>query len=192
MRRTFVALFGSLLLATPSLADEIPLFGWGGAPEHLGGLMIVRQGGQTSRSSGGILVNRRVKVTAATPEGPVVTRFLLPSALHSPTALPVPGMSPASLHVEIPDNFGLIYIDGEMVKSPASMARVLETQPLAPGKSYSFRLRGVYAKGEKLLIEEKCLTLTAGQAARIQFDGNGAIAVPLRASEHSDPPRRNQ
>jgi hypothetical protein len=182
MRRTLVALFSSLFFATPLFADEVPLFGWGGAPEHLGGLMIVRQGGQTSKSLGGILFNRRVKLTTATPEGPVVTRFLLPSALHSPTAVPVPGMSPASLHVEIPDNFGLLYIDGEMLKSAASTARLLETQPLAPGKNYSLKVRGVYAIGDTLLIEEKTITLTAGQSARISFDGNGAIAVPLRST----------
>jgi hypothetical protein len=179
MRRTFAVLGCTLLFATSLSAQDVPLFGWGGAPEHLGGLMVVRQGGQTSVSWGGILFNRRVKVTNATPDGPVVTRFLLPSALHSPTAVPVPGMSPGYLQVTIPDQFGLVYIDGEMIRTPGGLSRQLESQPLVPGKSYPMKVRGVYAVGNQLLIEEKTINLTAGQAAQISFDGQGAIAVPL-------------
>jgi hypothetical protein len=145
--------------------------------------MIVRKGGQTSMTFGGVIFDRRVKLVSPTPEGPLVTRILLPSALHSPTAAPVPGMSPASLHVEIPDKFGLLYIDGRIVKSPASTTRVLETQPLTRSKIYSLSVRGVYAIGDKLLIEEKTITLTAGQSTQINFDGNGAIVVPLRPSD---------
>lgn len=179
MCRALIALFAFPLLTLSLNADEMPLFGWGGAPEHLGGFMIVRQGGQTSISLGGILFNRRVKLKTVTPEGPVVTRIVLPSAWRSPTAIPVPGMSPATLHVEIPDNFGLIYLDGELIKSPTVTTRVLQTQPLAPGKNHPLKMRGVYAVGDKLLIEERAIALTAGQTARITFDGTRALAVPL-------------
>jgi hypothetical protein len=175
-----VAVLASLSFFTSSLAaQEMPLFGWGGAPEHLGGLMIVRQGGQKTVSVGGILFSRRVKLTTATPDGPVVTRFVLPSALHSPVAVPVPGMSPATLQIEIPDPIGLLYIDGQMLQTPGGTARILETQPLAPGKVYALKLRGVYARGGQLLIEDRTITLAAGQSSRIEFAGNAAIAVPL-------------
>src|SRR5262245_46620068 len=133
MRRA-LALLVYVFFASSSLyaQQQEPLFGWGGAPEHLGGLMVVRQGGQKSVSWAGILFNRRVKLTTQAPEGPVVTRFILPSALHTPTAVPVPGMSPGWLQVEIPDNFGLVYLDGEMLRSSGT-SRVLESQPLTPG-----------------------------------------------------------
>src|SRR5450755_4392520 len=115
MRRTLTILACCFFLTASTRAEE-PVNPDGIPYRELGGLQIIRQGDQTTVSLGGVLFPRKVRVTTATPEGPVVTRFVLPSAFQSPTRTPLPEAAPAFLNVEIPDDDGLLYIEGELVR----------------------------------------------------------------------------
>src|SRR5579859_105579 len=64
---------------TPAMRGEEFYLPDGSPLSGNGGLIIIRQGGQTTVSLGGALFPRMVKTTTAGPEGPVVTRFTLPS-----------------------------------------------------------------------------------------------------------------
>ncbi|MBI2806187.1 MAG: TIGR03000 domain-containing protein [Planctomycetes bacterium] len=176
MRQVF-AIFALIAFTPASFAQDV-FWAPGTTTEQLGGIVFMRDGGQTTLSIGGILFGRRVKQTERTPVGPVVTRFVLPSALHSPYNVPLPGSEPASLQLEMPDQFGIIYIDGELVRSHGK-SRQLATQPLAPGKEYPVKLRAAFAVGNQLLIQEKMILLRAGHSVRVNFDGQQAVAVTL-------------
>ena len=132
MRRAVAVLACSLLLPLALCADEVT-FGPGMSSSHLGGLMIVRQGGQTTFSLGGILFPRHVKTKTLTPEGPVITRFKLPAVIHSPVSIPFLEYTPATIFVDIPDNIGLLYLDGELLPTKG-VSRQLESPPLPAGK----------------------------------------------------------
>ena len=140
--------------------------------------MMIRQGNQTTFSLGGVLVPRRVKIATATPEGPVVTRFVLPSTFHSPHGVPIPQAAPAYLQVSIPDDYGLVYVEDSLVRSHGN-ARKLQSPDLPPGVTYSLRLRGVFKAGDSLLIQDKQVVIRAGENAPVTFDGSDAIAVRL-------------
>jgi uncharacterized protein (TIGR03000 family) len=155
----------------PFLPDGTPLSG-------NGGLIFLRQGDQTTLSLGGVLLPRKVRVTTATPEGPVVTRFTLPSVLHSPTMPPFLGTAPAFLRVDIPDRYGLLYLDGELLRTPGA-ERLLQSPPLPPGQAYPVHLRAVFQVGGDLLIEDKQVLLRAGESVVVTFDGSRATSVPL-------------
>lgn len=177
--RQLTAILALILLLPPILRADDVTFGPGMESRHLGGLMIVRQGGQTTFSLGGILFSRHVKTKTLTPDGPVVTRFKLPSALHSPTAIPFLESAPATIFVDIPDQVGLLYLDGELLPTNG-VSRQLESPPLRPGMDYPLKLRGVFAAGDNLLIEDKTLLLRAGESVRVSFDGSRAVVVSLR------------
>jgi uncharacterized protein (TIGR03000 family) len=178
MRRALSLLACCLLLTAPIRADEI-VFPDGTTSNQPGGLMIIRQGNQTTWSLGGAFLPRYVKVKTLTPEGPIVTKFKLPSVFHGPLTPPLPQAAPASLRVEIPDEFGLLLIDGEQVRARGTV-RQLESPPLHPGKDFPTRVRAVFALGGQLLIEDREVVLRGGEIAAVTFDGSRAIAVPLR------------
>ena len=167
-----------LLFSTSARADEVT-FPDGRSWNYPGGLMIVRQGNQTTWLLGGVLVPRQVKVVTRTPEGKEYGRFRLPSLLHSPQVNPVPQSAPALLEVAVPDPHALVYVDGEQVRVRGK-ARSLESPPLPPGKSVTVRIRAAYASGDKFLIEDKEITLRAGETTSVAFDGRGALVVSLR------------
>jgi hypothetical protein len=142
-----------------------------------GGLIILRQGNQTTVSLGGGLLPRRVRVTTATPAGPVVTHFTLPSNFHSPTTPPWLGTAPATLQVDIPDTYGLLYIEGQKVPTDGAFRRYLESPPLPPGQDCLLRLRAVFAVGEQILIEDRQVLIRAGQRTVVTFDGSRPVGV---------------
>jgi hypothetical protein len=162
----------------PLLPDGSPL-------RDNGGIIIMRRGDQTTVSLGGVLFPRRLKVTTATPEGPVVTRFTLPATVHSSTSPDWLGAveaarpdAPALLRVEIPDADGMLYVEGAVVRWQGGAP--LESPPLPQGQPRAVRLRAVFAAGDKVLVEDKQVVLRAGESASVTFDGSGAIAaVPL-------------
>src|SRR6185312_12987045 len=95
VHRWLTIVVGCCCLTSPIRAGEV--FLPDGSPlSGNGGLIIMRQGGQTTVSLGGALLPRKVKVTTPTPEGPVVTRFTLPANLCSPTMPAWLGTAPAS------------------------------------------------------------------------------------------------
>ena len=190
MRHALPVLAGFFFFASPLFAQYDPIYAQSDPgsvrmplaertpPAMLGGLMIMRDGNQTTMSLGGILFPRKVKVTTNTPAGPITTRFVLPSAFHSPNAVPLPGAAPALLQVERPDVFGIIYIEGQLIVSHG-MTRRLESPPLPPGLDHPLKLRAAFAVGDKLLIEDQTILLRAGESLRVTFDGSRAIAFAL-------------
>jgi hypothetical protein len=189
MRRSLLFCACCLLLAAPASAQELMLPD--GSPARLyGGLQIFRQGNQTIVSLGGGIFGRRVKVTTDTPEGPVVTQFSLPSNFHSPQTPPIPNAARALLRVQLPDADGVLYVAGELVRSHGTM-RPLQSPPLPLGQPTPLHVRAAFRVGDRLLIEDKRLTLWGGQTLDVTFDGAGAVAVPLPRpdAEIAPPPR---
>jgi uncharacterized protein (TIGR03000 family) len=177
MRQVLALLLGYVLIAIPAFGDEV-VFPDGSTPRQNGGLMIIRQGNQTTISLGGALFARRVKVTTATPEGPVVTRFQLPSPFHNPHSVPLPQAAPAFIRVEIPDDFGLLYVEGELLRTHGTV-RQLQSPDLPPGMTYPLHLRSAFKVGNNLLIEDKQVLIRAGEATSVTFAGERAVSVSL-------------
>jgi len=177
MRQALAILVGCFVFVVPSRGEESP-FPDGSTPRQYGGLMILRQGNQTTLSLGGVLFPRRVRVTTATPEGPVVTRFVLPSTLRSPHSVPLPRSAPALLQVEIPDDYGLLYIEGDLVRTRGTV-RHLQSPELPPGVAYPLHLRGAFKVGDNLLIQDMQVQIRAGESTTATFDGTGAVTVRL-------------
>jgi uncharacterized protein (TIGR03000 family) len=154
----------------PLLPDGSPL-------EESGGLIIMRRGNQTTLSLGGVALPRKVRVTIVTPEGPVVTRFTLPSNFHSPTMPPWLGTAPATLQVDLPDTYGHLYIEGQRAADSGGLCRLLESPPLPPGQTCAVRLTAVFQVGNRIVVEDRQVILRAGERTALRFDGNQPTAV---------------
>lgn len=178
MPRSLLLIILSFIFAPVAHGDDAP-FPDGGPASLRGGLMIIRRGDQTTLSVGGVLLDRRVKVTTATPEGPIVSRFVLPSPLHSPHRVPLPEAAPASLQVEIPDTFGLLYVEGAMIRGQGTK-RYLQSPPIPPGQQLAIHLRAAFQRGKQLLIEDHVVAIAAGTHTSVIFDGRHARAVSLQ------------
>jgi hypothetical protein len=176
MRTVLALAVYSCLLPVSARGGEIILPD--GSPlSQNGGLIILRQGDQTTVSLGGALLPRRVRVSTATPAGPVVTRFTLPSNLHSPTMPPWLGTAPATIQVDIPDTYGQLYVEGQKVPTESASRRYLESPPLPPGQDCVVRLRAVFGVGEQILVEDRQVVLRAGHCTVVTFDGSRPVAV---------------
>jgi uncharacterized protein (TIGR03000 family) len=152
-----------------------------GTPAHMrGGLMLIRQGGQTTWSLGGVLFPRYVKVVTHTPDGKEMARFKFPSMLHTPSAIRLPDAAPAIIEIRMPDPHGNVYLDGQLLRS-TGVARQLESPPMAPGKTQSVRLRVGYVTNNQFVIEDRDVLLRGGETTAVTFDGKGATTVPLTA-----------
>ena len=190
MRRVLAILICCIFLAPPTRGDD-PLFWTDGETRasELGGLIIVRHGNQTTWSLGGVFLPRKVQVVTATPAGPVVARFVLPSAFQSPDRPPLPGSAPALLRVEFPDPDARLYVEGALVRGDGTV-RQLQSPPLPPGEGCPVRLRTVFQFGDHILIQDKKVLLRAGEGAGVTFDGRGALTVPARRDEPAPLPRK--
>jgi hypothetical protein len=178
MRRTLAIMACCVFLAAPTRGGDVIFPGDDIPASQLGGLIIIRQGNQTTVSVGGVLLPRRVKVTTATPEGPVVAHFKLPSAFQSPTRLLLPESAPASLRVEIPDADGLLYVEGELIHGDGTV-RLLQSAPIPPGSACPLHLRAAFKVGDHFFIEDKQVLLRAGDGVVATFDGSKAASVSL-------------
>jgi len=143
-----------------------------------GGLIIIRKGNQTTWSVGGVLLSRHVKMVTKTPKGKEITRFRMPSVFQDPYAPPMSTLIPASVRVEVPDPDALLFIEGERVRVTGT-SRQLESPGLASGQVYPLRMRAAYVAGDNFLIEDKEITIQAGESAIVTFDGGRAVIVPL-------------
>jgi uncharacterized protein (TIGR03000 family) len=171
--------FLAILIATSHALAQDVTFPDGAPASMRGGILIIRQGNHTTLSLGGVFFSRHVTVKTHTFDGPVVTHFTLPSMLHSPEAIQFLNQVPATIHIEIPDPGGVLYVDGQLVRSHGT-SRQLESPSLPPGAEQRVKLRGVFASGESLWIEDKTLVLRPGASLRVTFDGRQAVSVPLR------------
>jgi len=152
------------------------------------GLIIIRQGNQTTWSVGGVLLPRTVKVVTQTPEGKDVAYFRFPSLIQAPYPAPTPTGAPANLQIEIPDPHGLVYVDGELVRGTGTTRQMLSPK-LSPGKAYPLRVRGTYVVGDNFLIEDKQVVLRAGETTAFAFDGKQALSVPMKKEWIGPPPQ---
>jgi uncharacterized protein (TIGR03000 family) len=178
MRRILAVFACCVFLVTATRGEDVIFPGDDIPASQLGGLIIIRRGNQTTVSLGGVLLPRKVRVTTATPEGPVVARFKLPSAFQSPTRLPLPESAPASLRVEIPDADGLLYVEGELIRGDGTV-RSLQSPPMPPGAACPLHLRAAFKVGDHFFIEDKQIMIRAGEGAAVTFDGRQAASVPL-------------
>jgi hypothetical protein len=155
-----------------------------------GGLVFIRKGDQRIWRLGGAALPMRIRVTEPGPEGPVTTRMVLPSSGQS-SAVPFalqhqappftpgnPALVSACVQVAIPDPIGLLYVDGRLTDTRGA-SRLIESPVMERGKVQVFRLRAAFKAGDNLLIEEKEVSVRAGEVAAVTFDGGGALSVPL-------------
>ncbi len=178
MRRVLAILACSFWFTSTAFAQPV-VFPDGTTSDQPGGLMIIRKGGQTAWSLGGAFLQRSVKVVARTPEGKEITRFKMPSVFRDPYAPPLSDMIPAGVQVEVSDPHALLFIDGEKVRTTGT-SRQLESPALTQGKGYPLRLRAAYVVGNNFVIEDKEITIRAGETTLVRFDGSGAQVVPLK------------
>jgi hypothetical protein len=152
-----------------------------------GGFMVIRRGDQLITSVGGGMLPRKVRVRTDTPEGPVITRFTLPRSdtfewLDAARAAGRQAVAaPALLRVEIPDPDGMLYVEDVLVRRRAG-SDLLESPPLPVGRPCQVRFTAVFAAGDKVLVEDKVVTLRAGESVAVRFDGSGAVAHPMPAA----------
>jgi uncharacterized protein (TIGR03000 family) len=182
MRKLFAVAVCSLLLPLAANADDL-MMPDGQPLKYNGGLIIVRQGNQTTVSVGGVFLPRKVKVTTDTVAGPVVTRFTLPSYLHSPTTPEWLGTAPAMIEVDIPDRDGLLCIEGQQIAKEKSSRRYLQSPPLPPGTNYTLHLRACFIMGDRVVVEDRQVQLRAGEHASVTFDGSQPVATATLASQ---------
>jgi uncharacterized protein (TIGR03000 family) len=176
MRRTL--LFAACCLClSPAIHAQERLNPDGIPYSKLGGLIIIRSGNQTSVALGGVAFPRRVKLTTITREGPVVERFKLPSGFSGGGPFPLSSYAPAAFSVEMPAD-GVLYIEGELVKTHGNVTQ-LESPPLAPEKTHTLHLRAAYRVGDNLIIEDKEVSVRAGDNAAVTFTGARAVTVPI-------------
>jgi uncharacterized protein (TIGR03000 family) len=178
VRQFSLVITAFLALNTPLFAQRIE-FPDNTTPAMPGGLIIVRQNGQTMWSLGGVLMPRYVKYVRPTPDGNKdIVRFKLPSVFHAPETPPLPNSAPAALQVQVPDPHALLYVEGELVRT-SGMSRQLESPVLLPGKAYPVRIRVTYVSGDRFMIEDRVISLRAGESTSVAFDGTGGLSVPL-------------
>jgi len=79
------------------------------------------------------------------------------------------------LWVDIPDPVGVLYIEGELVRTFGTERR-LESPPVPPGRGWPLHVRAAFKVGDRLLIEDKVVLLYAGEIASVTFDG--AVSWP--------------
>src|SRR5262245_54830493 len=130
-------------------------------------------------SLGGALFPRKVKVTTAGPHGPVVTRFTLPSPFHSPNSPPSSSSAPAIIRVDLPEAYGVVYIEGQLIRTRGT-TRYFESPPLPAGVSYPLRVRAAYLSGDRVLIEDQQVDIRAGVSTHLLFDGSRAMTVTIQ------------
>ena len=177
MCRVLAILVCSIILTSSASAQPI-VFPDNSTSDQHGGLIIIRQGNQTTWSLGGVILPRQVKVVTKTPEGKEITRFKMPSVFQDPYAPPMSSLIPAAVRVDVPDPDALLFIEGERVRVSGT-SRQLESPGLAQGRGYPLRLRAAYVAGDNFLIEDKEITIRAGQNTGVTFDGSRAVIVPL-------------
>ncbi len=152
-----------------------------------GGLVFGRVNGQRFVRIGGGLFPMKIWASEPGPDGRVRTQMILPSAAQSSlvplvlqhqAVLPRPTADRACILVQIPNPNGLLYVDDHLTNSRGT-SRQLESPPLTAGQSHVFRLRAGYMVGDNFLIEQKTVSVRAGENATVTFDGKQAVSVYL-------------
>jgi hypothetical protein len=179
------SLFLLFVLSLPVSAVD-PYISPDGVPyANLGGIIVYRLGNQNITSIGGGPIPRHVWTTTTVPPPPPPIPFAMPGI-----AQPAQGnCAPALLRVTNPDTYGLVYIEGELVRSEGKSRR-FQSPPLPLGKSYPLHLRVAFKVGDNLLIEDKEVLIQPGVESTVGFEGTRAVSVPLKPQASDLPPPR--
>ncbi|HZZ77359.1 MAG TPA: hypothetical protein VFE62_02510 [Gemmataceae bacterium] len=188
MRRILASLTYILFLPTLAFAqlDGPGPFGYNTSYVP-SGVIVIHQGNQTTWSIGGLMFPRTVQVVTRLPEGTDVARFRFPSIFHDPIPAPLPTGAPANLHIQIPDPYGLVYINGELIRG-TGVRRSLQSPMLLPGRAYPVRVRATYVVGDQFVIEDREVMVRAAEAASVVFDGTRGVRVPMQKEWVGPPP----
>jgi uncharacterized protein (TIGR03000 family) len=90
-----------------------------------------------------------------------------------------PTTAKAFIEVQMPDPFGVLYVNGKKTGSRGEFIR-LETPPLESGKDHAYDLRAAFRSGDKLLIQDRTVQVQAGRTITVAFDGKDAHSTALR------------
>ncbi|MGE3808638.1 MAG: hypothetical protein AB7K24_28565 [Gemmataceae bacterium] len=181
--RLWPALLCCALFAPQASAGEL-YDGSPGAPwwefdyRFPGGITYIHHKGQSVCSVGGLFTRRRVIVTERDGGSPVRTRFVYPSAFHTPNAMLDLKYGRGVVEVGIPDENGLLYVNHE-AEPRRGPVHVLVTPVLEAGQTQVFKLRAAFRSGNDLLIEEATVSARPGQPHQVVFTGSHAVRVPL-------------
>jgi hypothetical protein len=93
------------------------------------------------------------------------------------------------VEVHVPDARGLLYVNGEP-EPRYGPVQVLRTEPLYAHTPQTFLLRAAFRSGDNLLIEERTVSVSAGEVTSVTFDGSGAVRVKLPAGAEELPKPR--
>ncbi len=189
MRRFLATLLCFLfVMSLPAHAVD-PYVNPDGVPyANLGGIIVYRLGNQNITSIGGGPIPRHVWVTSSVPPAPPpppAILFPMPDAPKPPQG----NCAPALVRIGLPDTYGLVYIEGELVRSEGKVRR-FQSPPLPLGKEYPLHLRVAFKVGDNLLIEDKEVLIRPAVESTVSFDGSRALAVPLKPQESQLPPPR--
>lgn len=143
-----------------------------------GGVQYVELPGLSICSVGGIFTPRKVTVTETAGPVPVTTTFVYPCSFNLPNCMFSLNYGRGMLKVQVPDARGLLYVNGDP-KPMRGSVQFLKTPLLEPGASHVYKLRGVFRSGEKLLIQDKTVSVHAWQRITCVFDGANALTVRL-------------
>jgi hypothetical protein len=139
-----------------------------------GGTVAYRTRDQKVWSFGGVLVPRCVTVTEA--DG-TVTKFKYPP-VFCPMALQNIDYARGVVTVGVPDDRGLLYVNGEEYPR-RGRTHVVRTELLEAGRPTVFVLRAAFRSGDELLVEERTITALAGATTVVTFDGSKAAHLKL-------------
>lgn len=126
------------------------------------------------------------------PEGAVVTRFTLPGNAQERSINLAPlfdNSQPAGIWVEVPEDFSMLYLEGELVRGQGKK-RALMSPPLVPGKPCSLRLRATSIIGTNFVVEDRQVVIQAGQVVSVTFDGSSPLVVPMSQLVPEMPPAK--
>ena len=143
-----------------------------------GGILYIQQPGMSICSVGGVFLPRKVTVTETNGPVPITSTFVYPSAFHSPTSLLNLKFGRGMVKVQVPDERGLLYVNGDPTPLRGSV-QYLTTPLLQVDQVHVYHLRAAFRSGEKLLIQDGTVQVHAGQAVPFTFDGTKAVAVRL-------------
>ena len=80
--------------------------------------------------------------------------------------------------VDVPDDRGLLYVNGE--ENPRrGRTHELRTELLETGQPTVFELCAAFRSGDELQVEERTITVLAGATTVVTFDGSKAVRVKL-------------
>lgn len=114
---------------------------------------------------------------------PIVVGSPPPVVVDSPssTVVPVPSSSTsAHIHVLLPDPNAQVWFDGSLTRQ-VGVDRMFHTPDLPSSGSYNYRIRAAWRVGGQDMVQERVVSVSAGQTATADFRGPTSEIIPLPA-----------